>query len=57
MSNIVFDRVGRTFRRDGRDFPAIDAVSFEVRSKEFVAPAGRCHERSRTGRTPRRVRT
>jgi NitT/TauT family transport system ATP-binding protein len=40
MSNIVFDRVGRNFRRDGRDFPALDAVSFEVRSKEFVAIVG-----------------
>ena len=40
MSNIVFDRVGRKFRRDGRDFPALDEVSFEVRSKEFVAIVG-----------------
>jgi NitT/TauT family transport system ATP-binding protein len=40
VSNIVFDRVGRKFRRDGRDFPALDEVSFEVRSKEFVAIVG-----------------
>ena len=40
MSNIVFDRVGRNFRRDGRDFPALDAVSFEVHAKEFVAIVG-----------------
>ena len=40
MSNIVFDRVGRNFRRDGREFPALDDVSFEVRSQEFVAIVG-----------------
>ena len=40
MSNIVFDRVGRRFRRDKRDFQALDDVSFEVRSKEFVAIVG-----------------
>jgi NitT/TauT family transport system ATP-binding protein len=40
MSNIVFDRVGRRFVRDGREFPALDEVSFEVRTKEFVAIVG-----------------
>ena len=40
MSDIVFDRVGRQFRRDGRDFPAVDEVSFEVRAREFVAIVG-----------------
>ncbi len=40
MSNIVFDHVGRRFRRDGREFPALDDVSFEVRAKEFVAIVG-----------------
>lgn len=40
MSNIVFDRVGRLFRRDGKDLPALDDVSFEVRAKEFVAVVG-----------------
>ncbi len=40
MSNIVFDRVGRVFRRDGTEFPALEDVSFEVRAKEFVAIVG-----------------
>jgi NitT/TauT family transport system ATP-binding protein len=40
MSDIVFDRVGRRFRRDGREFPALDEVSFQVHSKEFVAIVG-----------------
>ena len=40
MSNIVFDRVARHFRRDGRDLPAVDEVSFEVRASEFVALVG-----------------
>src|SRR3954471_1467221 len=40
MSNIVFDHVTRRFRRDGREFPALEDVSFEVRSKEFVAIVG-----------------
>jgi len=40
MSNIVFDRVGRRFRRNGHDVPAVDEVSFEVRGKEFVAIVG-----------------
>jgi NitT/TauT family transport system ATP-binding protein len=40
MSDIVFDHVGRCFRRDGREFPALEDVSFEVRAKEFVAVVG-----------------
>lgn len=40
MSDIVFDRVARHFHRDGKDVPAIDEVSFEVRAKEFVAIVG-----------------
>jgi len=40
VSNIVFDRVARHFRRDGRDIPAVDDVSFEVRAREFVAIVG-----------------
>ncbi len=40
MSDIVFEHVGRRFRRDGREFPAIEGVSFEVRAKEFVAIVG-----------------
>jgi ABC-type nitrate/sulfonate/bicarbonate transport system ATPase subunit len=40
MSNIVFDRVGRRFRRNGEDVPAVDEVSFEVHAKEFVAIVG-----------------
>jgi len=40
MSNIVFEHVTRTFHRDGRELPALDDVSFEVREKEFVAIVG-----------------
>ena len=40
MSNIVFDRVGRRFQRNGQDVPAVDEVSFEVRAREFVAIVG-----------------
>jgi len=40
MSNIVFDRVVRSFRRDDVDFPAVEGVSFEVRESEFVAVVG-----------------
>ena len=40
MSDIVFDRVARHFRRDGKDIPAVDDVSFEVRAREFVAIVG-----------------
>jgi len=40
LSNIVFDRVSRVYKREGRDFPALDDVSFEVRDKEFVTIVG-----------------
>jgi len=40
VSDIVFDRVARHFQRDGQTFPAIDGVSFGVRSREFVAIVG-----------------
>ena len=40
MSNIVFDRVARHFHRDGKDIPAVDDVSFEVKAREFVAIVG-----------------
>jgi NitT/TauT family transport system ATP-binding protein len=40
VSDIVFDRVSRVFRRDGRDFPTLDGVTFEVRDREFVAIVG-----------------
>jgi NitT/TauT family transport system ATP-binding protein len=40
VSNIVFDHVGRRFARDGKEFPALEDVSFEVGEKEFVAIVG-----------------
>ena len=40
MSNIVFSDVRRVFQRDGKDFPTLDGVSFEVREREFVAIVG-----------------
>ncbi len=40
MSEIVLDKVSRNFRRDGKDFLALDEVSFTVRDKEFVAVVG-----------------
>jgi len=40
VSTIVFDRVTRVFRRDGREFPALEEVSLEVKEKEFVAIVG-----------------
>ena len=40
MSNIVFQDVSRVFQRDGKDFLTLDAVSFEVREREFVAIVG-----------------
>jgi NitT/TauT family transport system ATP-binding protein len=40
LSNIRFDNVTRTFRRDEQDFLALDKVSFEVREREFVAIVG-----------------
>ena len=40
MSDILFDRVSRVFERDGRVFPTLDAVTFDVRDREFVAIVG-----------------
>jgi NitT/TauT family transport system ATP-binding protein len=40
MSNIVFDSVSRTFRRNRREQLAVDDVSLEVREREFVALVG-----------------
>jgi NitT/TauT family transport system ATP-binding protein len=40
VSDIAFDHVRRVFRRDGRDFPTLDGISFEVRDREFVALVG-----------------
>ena len=40
MSNIVFDRVGRVFQRDGKEVPALEEISFEVGDREFVAIVG-----------------
>ena len=40
MSDIVLSGVSRTFRRDGKDFLALDDVSFTVADKEFVAVVG-----------------
>ena len=40
MSNIVLDNVSRNFRRDGKDFLALDGVSFTVAEREFVAVVG-----------------
>jgi NitT/TauT family transport system ATP-binding protein len=40
MSEIVFDRVTRTFVRDGAPVPALAEVSFTVKEREFVAIVG-----------------
>ncbi|MBI3375896.1 MAG: ABC transporter ATP-binding protein [Betaproteobacteria bacterium] len=40
MSEIVFDRVTRTFERDGQPVPALAEMSFTVREREFVAIVG-----------------
>jgi NitT/TauT family transport system ATP-binding protein len=40
MSDIVFDRVTRVFRRDGKDFPTLAGVCLEVRDRQFVAIVG-----------------
>src|SRR2546430_4270423 len=40
MSDIVFQDVSRSFKRDGRDQLAVDSVSFQVREREFVALVG-----------------
>ena len=40
MANIVLDNVSRTFTRDGKDFLALDQVSFVCNDGEFVAVVG-----------------
>ncbi len=40
MSEIVFDKVGRSFRRDGQEFSALQDIDLTVRDKEFVAIVG-----------------
>ena len=40
MSEIIFDRVTRTFERDGQPVPALAEVSFTVKEREFVAIVG-----------------
>ncbi len=40
MSNITLDNVSRVFRRDNKEFLALDRVSFEVKDGEFVAVVG-----------------
>jgi NitT/TauT family transport system ATP-binding protein len=40
MSDIAFDGVSRVFHRDGKDFLALDSVTFDVRDREFVAIVG-----------------
>ena len=37
MANIVLDNVSRSFRRDGREFLALDKVRFVCDDGEFVA--------------------
>jgi NitT/TauT family transport system ATP-binding protein len=40
MANIVLDNVSRTFARDGKEFLALDRVSFTCHEHEFVAVVG-----------------
>ena len=40
MANIVLDNVSRSFRRDGKEFLALDNVSFVCNDGEFVAVVG-----------------
>ena len=40
MSHIQFENVQRKFRRGGKEFLALDNVSFDVRPQEFVAIVG-----------------
>jgi len=40
MSEIVFSGVGRMFRRDGREVPALDGIDLTVGEREFVAIVG-----------------
>ena len=40
MSDIRFEGVSRTFRRDGKEFLALDTVDLAIADKEFVAIVG-----------------
>jgi NitT/TauT family transport system ATP-binding protein len=40
MANIVLDNVSRTFKRDGKEFLALDKVSYVCNDGEFVAVVG-----------------
>jgi NitT/TauT family transport system ATP-binding protein len=40
MSDIAFDHVSKTFPRNGRDFTALENVSFTVGEREFAAIVG-----------------
>lgn len=40
MSNIVLSNVSRSFRRNGKDFLALDNVNLTVQEKEFVTVVG-----------------
>jgi NitT/TauT family transport system ATP-binding protein len=40
VSDIVFENVTRVFERAGQRFPALEAVTFGVRDREFVAIVG-----------------
>jgi NitT/TauT family transport system ATP-binding protein len=40
MANIVLDNVSRSFRRNGKEFLALDKVSFTCHEHEFVAVVG-----------------
>jgi NitT/TauT family transport system ATP-binding protein len=40
MANIVLDNVSRNFKRDGKEFLALDKVSFTCHEHEFVAVVG-----------------
>ena len=40
MSNILFQQIGRVFKRDGSLVPIIEGFDLEVRDKEFVAIVG-----------------
>lgn len=40
MSNITFENVSRSFRRDGQDFLALDDITMTVDEQEFVAVVG-----------------
>lgn len=40
MTQIIFDKVQRTFFRDNQNFLALDDVSFRIEDKEFVAIVG-----------------